>query len=46
MTVMVEANRVRVLKMEEMGSKMNEAEKYAVQWDVSAQYFYEKSYYL
>lgn len=24
---------------------MNEAEKYAVQWDISAQYFYEKSYY-
>ena len=24
---------------------MNEAEKYAVQWDVSAQYFYEKDYY-
>lgn len=23
----------------------NEAEKYAVQWDVSAQYFYEKKYY-
>ena len=32
--------------MEEMESKMNEAEKYVVQWDVSAQYFYEKSYYL
>lgn len=27
------------------GTKMNNAQNYANQWDVSAQFFYEKGYY-
>jgi len=31
--------------MKGMENKMNEVEKYAVQWNISAQYFYEQGYY-